>query len=66
MNAAWRRVLIASAVIVTLVALGALEFMTARLPVDQSLTAQVNSGNGAAGPWQDYLIDSSITAPGSR
>ena len=52
---AWHRVLVASAFIVTLVALGALEVLTARLPADQALTGAVGRGNEPMAPWQDFL-----------
>jgi hypothetical protein len=65
MDAAWRQILVAIAVIVTLIALGVLEVVTARLPVDHSLTARVNAGSEPAGPWQDFLVDTSMAeAPG--
>ena len=60
MDAPWRQILVASAVIVTLLALGVLEVMTARLPVDHSFTARVNAGSEPAGPWQDFLVDRSM------
>ncbi len=66
MDAAWGRVLVATGVIVALVALGALEVITARLPVDQSSTARLNSGNEQVAPWHDFLTDSSYAAAGSR
>jgi hypothetical protein len=50
MKVQWPRVLVATAFIVTLVALGALEVLTARLPVEQDPSAMVGRENevGAA------------------
>ena len=56
MDGAWRQILVAAVVIVTLIALGVLEVVTARLPVDQSVTARVNADVEPAGPWQDFLV----------
>ena len=61
MDAAWRQILVASVVMVTLFALGALEVMTARLPVDRSLAARMNAGSEPGGPFQDFLVDTTVT-----
>ena len=66
MDAAWRQILVAVAVIVTLIALGVLEVVTARLPVDHSFTARVNAGSEPAGPWQDFLVDGSMGAASGK
>jgi hypothetical protein len=65
MDAAWRQILVAAVVIVTLIALGVLEVVTARLPVDHSVTARVKNGTEPAGPFQDFLVETSMSeAPG--
>ena len=65
MDAAWRQILVAALVIVTLIALGVLEVVTARLPVDHSVTARVKVGAEPAEPFQDFLVETSMTeAPG--
>ncbi len=61
MDAAWRQILVAAVVIVTLIALGVLEVVTARLPVDQSVTARMKNGTEPAGPFQDFLVETSMT-----
>jgi len=55
MNAGWQRALVATAFIVTLVALGALEVLTARLPLDQSVAGPANDGSEPLRSWQDVL-----------
>ena len=65
MDAAWRQILVAAVVIVTLIALGVLEVVTARLPVDHSVTAHVTTGEQQTEPFQDFLLETSLTeAPG--
>ena len=66
MDAAWRQILVASVVIVTLFALGALEVMTARLPVDQTVAVRANVGSEPRGPFQDFLVDTSLTETPSK
>jgi hypothetical protein len=66
MDAAWRQILVASVVIVTLFALGALEVMTARLPVDRSVAARVSAGPEPGGPFQDFLLDTTMTEAPSK
>jgi len=61
MDAAWRQILVASVVIVTLVALGALEVMTARLPIDRSVATRVSAGSEPGTPFQDFLVDTTLT-----
>ena len=45
MKVEWPRVLVAMAFIVTLVALGALEVLTARLPLDRDLSGSLSREN---------------------
>jgi hypothetical protein len=66
MDAAWRQILVASVVIVTLFALGALEVMTARLPVDRSVAARMSAGSEPGGPFQDFLVDTTLTETPSK
>lgn len=55
MNVAWHRVLVATAFVVTLVALGALEVLTARLPVDQAVTGPMGRADEPTGSSQGSL-----------
>jgi len=66
MDAAWRQILVASVVIVTLFALGALEVMTARLPVDRSVAAHATAGSEPGGPFQDFLADTTLAETPSK
>jgi hypothetical protein len=66
MDAAWRQILVALVVIVTLFALGALEVMTARLPVDRSVAVRGDAGSEPRGPFQDFLVDTSLTETPSK
>jgi len=66
MDAAWRQILVASVVIVTLFALGALEVMTARLPVDRSVATRATAGPEPGGPFQDFLVDTTLTETPSK
>ena len=66
MDAAWRQILVASVVIVTLFALGALEVMTARLPVDRSVAARTAAGSEPGRPFQDFLVDTASTETPSK
>ena len=66
MDAAWRQILVAAIAIVTLIALGVLEVVTARLPVDQSVTLRVKAGTEPAGPFQDFLVETSIAEAPAR
>src|SRR5262245_2425958 len=61
MDGAWRQMLAAALVVVTVIALGVLEVVTARLPVDQSVTVRMKAGEGPAEPLQDVLVETSLT-----
>jgi len=66
MDVAWRQILAASVVVVSLFALGALEVMTARLSVDRSVSAQATAGSEPGGPFQDFLEDTTLTEAPSK
>jgi hypothetical protein len=55
MNVAWGRALIGIGVIVALLALGALEMLTARLPADEVVLGQARPDSRATGSSEDVL-----------